>query len=268
MENDNEKLNSGIKNIQNIKMTMNEKSQIFQSIIGETKIKEMKAPKKHNIFQMFPNYNLYLRTAVYFILLASVGSLFWFNYQNTREGFNYIPNNYTNNNMGAPIENKNSDNQDTQKNTQDKNSQQINKSGTVTNSGYQSTTSSGMASALAPVIIYKTKNDYSNNIRVCYNNGEITCFPGPTDVIHQRPIKLEDGYFLNKMSGNAILNVTIDELINYGDDWFNLIKKENIIDYKPFTEMYSCPSVWGIEEINKAILSDKLKTECKNILND
>lgn len=80
MENNNEQWNNGIKNIQNIKMTADEKSQIFQSIIGSAKVKEIKNQKKSNLSQMFPNYSFYMRIAVYFILLVGVGGLFITNY--------------------------------------------------------------------------------------------------------------------------------------------------------------------------------------------
>ena len=269
MENENEQLNNGIKNIRNIKMTDSEKGQIFQRIISSAKIQEIKKEKKRNVFQMFPNYSLYMRTTMYFILLASVGGLFWFNYKNINQQSNYNINNYNNQNIGAPsIPNENPQQikyptSNTINQTQTQNNKNPNP-----NNNYQNTTSNGMVAALAPTIVYKTRNDYSNNISVCYKNGEITCTPGPTDAIHQRPVKLSNGYLLKKMSGGVFLNITIDELINYKGDWVELIKVKNIIDYHPFTEIYSCPSGLSVDEINKIIESGELKTKCENIIDE
>jgi len=126
------------------------------------------------------------------------------------------------------------------------------------------------ASLFAPVIVYKTRNDYFNNISVGYKNGKIISYPGPSDAIHQRPILLADGYLLKKMEGNVFLNTTIDEFINAknNEDWYKYININNILDYNPFIEIYDCPS--GIDDysLNKIILSGSLKSECKDILNN
>lgn len=268
MDNKDEQLNNGIKEIKNIKMTDVEKTYIFENILNYNETPKTIKTNKVKFFDIFTTHSFYLRTAVYFILLASVGGLFWFNYQGINNGYktgqninvnNKNDTNYLNNNLGEDMG---------QKTIPTTNIKQGLKN-TITNittNNKKNVDGGVMSAALAPVIVYKTRNDYENNIRVCYNNGEITCFPGPTDAVHQRPVKLEGGYLLNKMSGNVVLDTTIDELVNYQGDWFNLIKKENIIDYKPFTEMYSCPSTFGIEEINETILSNRLKIECTDIL--
>lgn len=283
MENENEQLNSGIKDIRNIKMTDNEKNQIFQSVIGSAKIQEIKKEKKHNIFQMFPNYSLYMRTAVYFILLASVGGLFWFNYQSINPKPNTTMDNYKTPTINAPfIENKNS--QQTESPTLNTQTTTQTTSPTPTSTNKNSNLNTNYLNAPKTTaniqhnaaLVYKTRSNYANNISVCYSNGEITCFPGPTDAIHQRPIPLSNGYFIKTSSGNVFSSITIDELVNYKGDWaeLGLIDTRNIIDYHPFLEIYRCPANYNSNqevntlEINKIIESGELKTKCENVIDE
>ncbi|MFA6446039.1 MAG: hypothetical protein WCW14_02195 [Candidatus Paceibacterota bacterium] len=70
-----EKLNTGINEIKNIKMTDLEKSHILQSILGQevTKSKPIRSPW-FNFSSMFGN-SPYLRLAVYFILILAGGGI-------------------------------------------------------------------------------------------------------------------------------------------------------------------------------------------------
>lgn len=93
-----------------------------------------------------------------------------------------------------------------------------------------------------PIIVYKTKLDYSNNITVQLSKDKkkVTCYPGPQDAIHQRPIQLANGYLLKRMCGDAITSVTYDDYINSthtlsSAEWINLI-----IDTDPYTEKFEC----------------------------
>lgn len=125
----------------------------------------------------------------------------------------------------------------------------------------------GGAASLAPSIIYKTKNDYSNNISVNFKDNKIVGFPGPSDAINQRPGILANGYLFKKMTGNVFLSTTFDEFISVGDkgDWFKFINVDNIIDRDPFTEMYSCPRGGDEEYVNKIILAGELNKKCEKI---
>jgi|GEM_PF-2915255 len=273
MEKYDEQLNIGIKEIKNIKMTDNEKNQILQNIVGQEKPIEIVPKERYSIFQMFNSYSYYMKLAVYFLLLVSVGGAFWFNYKGSNPKVTYTPNNYNNNqnyplinNTETPIIPKTINTKQTDNTKLATNPNPIGEKSTMLNNNFLSAPAGGTVAVLAPVIVYKTRNDYSNNVSVCYKDDEITCNPGPGDAIHQRPTKLANGYFLKRMSGDVFLNITIDEFINYKGDWSDLIKIKNIIDYHPFTEMYSCPTTFDIEQINQAILNNRLKVECQNIL--
>lgn len=137
------------------------------------------------------------------------------------------------------------------------------------NNTENSDSETGMASALRPSIVYKTKKDYSNNVSIGYKNGEIVSYPGPSDAVHQRPVSLANGYLLKAMTGNVFLGTTITELVNTGNDgdWNKFMVISNIIDYHPFTEVYDCKPGVDVDYLNQIILSGKLKTECKDITN-
>ena len=57
------------------------------------------------------------------------------------------------------------------------------------------------AVASPPTYIYKTRNDYSQNVFVGYANNRITFFPAPTDLYTNgklaTPTRLRNGYWLD-----------------------------------------------------------------------
>ena len=72
--------------------------------------------------------------------------------------------------------------------------------------------------ASPPTYIYKTRNDYSQNVFVGYANNRITFFPAPTDLYTNgklaTPTPLRDGYWLDNrgISPNiAFLSYTYEE---------------------------------------------------------
>jgi hypothetical protein len=268
MENMNdEKINNGVNEIKNIKMTSFEKDHILQNILN--KAKPYQKPVRSPFFLFNFNYSTYLKFAVFLIIILAGGEIILSNNSNKKIAISPIQNYYKemNPNNNDSLKTQNNDINTTENN---KVVAVINKkeNNNITTNQPQVTTSSvGMSAALSPSIIYKTKKDYSNNISVCYKNGEITCFPGPTDVIRQRPTKLANGYLFKKMSGDVFLDITIDEFIKYEGEWFSLIKIENIIDYNPYTEIYSCQPGLSEEEINEIILSNNIQNSCVNILN-
>lgn len=117
-------------------------------------------------------------------------------------------------------------------------------------------------STTGPVQIYKTRNDYSNNVSVMLSDDKsrITAYPGITDAKNQRPVQLANGYYLKRMVGNAFLSISIDDYINLTkqptpDELYTLV-----LDDTPFTEFYECCRLclFDIEEINELIQEDKL----------
>jgi len=114
-----------------------------------------------------------------------------------------------------------------------------------------------------PVVIYKTRNDYSNNVSVLLSDDKksIIAYPAPTDVAYQKPVKLINGYYLKRMVGNAFLSITIDDYMNsnfnYSPD--DLIKY--VIDADPFLEIYNCSkclSTTDVTTLNDWIRNNKL----------
>jgi hypothetical protein len=71
----------------------------------------------------------------------------------------------------------------------------------------------GACDASGPVVVYKTKQDYSNNltIQLSKDGKKVTAYPGKQDAIRQRPIELVNGYLLKRMVGDAVVSLTIDE---------------------------------------------------------
>lgn len=279
METKNEKLNKGIEEIKNIKMTNEEKGYILNNILNTSTPIQKPIHSPWSFFSFNSNYSPYLRLAVYLILIIGGGEII-INSQGSKnqdKNFSISPNinlfETTNVPNNLQVEDKTINKKITETAIgvpqkpeiiipKESGSQSINQGGLTAFSNYKS-------AVLSPNIIYKTKKDYSNNIGVGYTNGEITSYPGPSDAKNQKPIKLANGYLLKNMTGNVFLNTTIDEFINYsGDDWDKFIKIENIIDYHPFTEIYRCPSGISEEEINKIILSNNLKNDCENISNN
>jgi hypothetical protein len=271
----NEKLNIGINEIKKIKMTSLEKDVILHNILNSKTQEERPVRSPWAIFSLTSTYSPYLRFAVYLIIILSGGG-FILNSQKS-EAPVITPNKINiykteNTNLNTIEENKKI-NKNTTENTntvpqkqeiiipKESVSKTTNQVGLTTSSNYKS-------AVLNPTIIYKTKKDYSNNVSVGYTNGEITSYPGPSDAVNQKPIKLANGYLLKKMQGNVFLNITIDEFIKHEGDWFDFIKIENIIDFHPFTEIYNCPSGISEEEINKIILSNNLKNDCEDISNN
>lgn len=269
MENiEDKKINNGIKEIKNIKMTSVEKNHIFQNILSQNTPNPQPIRSPWSAFFFTINYSPYFKFMVFIFIILAGGGIIISTNNNKNIAISPSPNYYQemgltgnnsykipNNNISTIENNKISVNIEKKTNEDS----QINQT-------RLNTFSNSMAAALGPNVIYKTKKDYSNNISICYENGEITCFPGPTDVLYQRPTKLADGYFLKKMSGNVFLNTTIDEFIKYEGDWASFIKIENIIDYSPFTEIYNCPPGISEDEINEIILSNNLQNSCVDIL--
>lgn len=111
----------------------------------------------------------------------------------------------------------------------------------------------------APQIIYKTKQDFSQNVPISMNKErtKITGFPAPSDIIIngvlQTPIQLEDGYFYDR---RGISNNTVFIKLTY-QAYSKLAKNPSIpqlmdliIEKHPITEVYSCPNLPQASNLN------------------
>jgi hypothetical protein len=93
-----------------------------------------------------------------------------------------------------------------------------------------------------PMIVYKTRNDYSNNVTVLLSKDgtKVSAYPGPSDASNQRPIQLAKGYLLKRMVGDAVLSLTIDEYSKSTTHYSPTELYNLIIDKTPYTEKYEC----------------------------
>ena len=126
-------------------------------------------------------------------------------------------------------------------------------------------------------IIYKTKNDYSQNIPVQMNKEKtkIVGFPAPSDILIdgelQTPLKLDKDYLYDRrgISFNTVfLNITYKEYSKLKKSPSTSEMMQMIIDKNPIIEMYSCPDLKpksDIETINQLIKSNF--SNCKKYQN-
>ncbi len=118
-----------------------------------------------------------------------------------------------------------------------------------------------------PIIVYKTRNDYSNNVTVLLSKDgkKVSAYPGPSDALNQRPIQLDKGYLLKRMVGDAVLSLTIDEYSKSTTYYSPTELYALIIDKNPYTEKYECcKCVDGdTASINQLIRNDQL-SKCEN----
>jgi len=130
--------------------------------------------------------------------------------------------------------------------------------------------------ALAPVIIYKTKSDYYNNVPVIMNDNktDIVSYPDIKDLFYNGqlayPTKLKNGYLLdNRGIGKnvAFLKYTYEEFSILAETPSKEILLNSIIDKNPLIEIYICEklSKTNIEELNNYI-HQGLPNVCKNLI--
>jgi hypothetical protein len=122
-----------------------------------------------------------------------------------------------------------------------------------------------------PVILYKTKKDYSNHVPVILSSDKmkVISYPDIKDIYTNgkiaTPTLLENGYLLdNRGIGPdvAFLRITYDQYSKLPatpqpGDFLKMIQ-----DFDPLTEMYNCGTRYQyqdlVEELNKAIRDGKL----------
>ena len=100
-----------------------------------------------------------------------------------------------------------------------------------------------------PIIIYKTKVDYSQNVAVTLSEdkSKIISYPHPTDVFYKKklayPITLDNEYLLDNLGINintAYLSLTLKEYSQYIEAPSLKEMYKMIIDENPLTEYYNC----------------------------
>lgn len=125
-----------------------------------------------------------------------------------------------------------------------------------------------------PTYIYKTRNDYSQNVPVGYADKRITSFPAPTDLKPggklATPTALRDGYWLDNrgISANiAFLSYTYEEYASLPTVPNDLYQR--LLDTDPLLEMWDCGPRHtydnAAKEINKLIQENQLDTRCKRV---
>lgn len=126
-----------------------------------------------------------------------------------------------------------------------------------------------------PIIIYKTKKNYRQNVAVGLSDDKtkIISYPHPSDVYYKGelayPTKLNKGYLLDNQGINmnvAFLSISLEQYSSYEnapslEELYSLI-----IDKNPLKELYYCGNRQKLKdeiiEINKIISEGQLK-ECK-----
>ena len=122
-----------------------------------------------------------------------------------------------------------------------------------------------------PLIIYKTKNDYSDKVPVILSEekSKITSYPAASDLIRNGeltlPVELHDGFLLDKRG--------IDQNVAFLDISYGMFTKamrvytvqqlyDMIIDKDPLMEMYDCGNKTGykdeVKQLNALIDEGKL----------
>ncbi len=151
------------------------------------------------------------------------------------------------------------------------------KSSDKSNKEQENTTTIKQAEASPPVIIYKTKKDYYENVPLVLTDDgkEITSYPSPRDIYYKGklayPDRLSDDFLLDNRGIDknvAFLDYTYEEYAKLETTPSVGILKKHIIDKDPIVAMYKCGSRSNynniIEELNKIIESDDLEN-CERV---
>lgn len=130
----------------------------------------------------------------------------------------------------------------------------------------------------APVIIYKSREDYSAYVpvRLSEDGSRIISFPAPQDLksgeLFLKPIRLKQSYWLDQQGvgpTTAFLQITYEEYAALESVPAPQQLMDQILVKAPFVEMYHCGRVtdfkYVAKEINAALREDKLK-QFRNLL--
>lgn len=129
-----------------------------------------------------------------------------------------------------------------------------------------------------PVIVYKTRKDYQNNVPVMLSDDRksIVWYPHPSDLrienLYKTPVALQDNYLLDKqgISKNvAFLNISYKKYAELKEVPSLVALFELVIDANPLIEMCNCgvSSAFTDEtsQINSLINQKEIRNICKII---
>jgi hypothetical protein len=114
----------------------------------------------------------------------------------------------------------------------------------------------------APVIIYKTKQDYSNLVPVTLNpqGTKIISYPGPNDLTFEGepalPVELHDGFLLDRRGINqysVFTSYTYEEYARLSAPPTTEALFKSIVDPDPFTAIYRCEYIHNDENLVKEL---------------
>jgi len=117
-----------------------------------------------------------------------------------------------------------------------------------------------------PVIIYKTKADYFNNVPVILSEDKtkVVSFPAPSDLYYKAklatPFILEKGYLLDNRGINknvAFLDYLYKDYVSFEKTPSVDTIMEHIIDKDPLLEFYNCG--------NRLLMKDEI-SECNHLI--
>lgn len=133
--------------------------------------------------------------------------------------------------------------------------------------------------AMAHVIIYKTKKDYSNHVPVVLSDDktQIISYPHPGDLVSggqlAKPTPLHMGYLLDNRGIHknvAFLKYTYAEYTKLKEVPTLQELQQSIIDKDPLTELWDCGKKATFTDlqvqINEWIDQDLLKVKCRRVL--
>ncbi len=99
------------------------------------------------------------------------------------------------------------------------------------------------AMARPPLIIYRTREDYSDYVPVSLSGARIASYPAPSDLSeHSKPVALGGGYLLDRRGigpNTAFTDYTYSEYIQL-ENVNTQILLEHLLDREPFLELYVC----------------------------
>ena len=140
----------------------------------------------------------------------------------------------------------------------------------------QSLESVNLVLAVPDVVVYKTINDYSNNVPVIMDSERtrIVRYPAPTDLRrgngYAKPIQLEDGYLLDcyGITKNVVfLDYTFEQYANFLQAPTLDDMMLHIVDKYPLVELWNCgkcSQYKTIEDVN-IIVKSKFQN-CNNLI--
>ncbi len=125
------------------------------------------------------------------------------------------------------------------------------------------------------LIVYKTKNDYNNKVPVMLSDdkSKISSYPDIKDVFYKGnlalPTILKNGYLIDNRGINknvAFTKYTYKEYSELNNTPNSNELYNSIIDNNPLIELFDCSFYLNspnyVDEINNAILENKLKEKC------